>query len=415
MHATLNSTALRPEQPLLPEEREQGPCPPLSVSPRPGGRMPARGGNIETPPWGEWAGAREHFEALLDRCVVLGASDLHLSVGHPPWYRVDGRLRPAEEAPLSAARILAMAEAVMSEQQRREFAAQWTADLGHSTAGGRRFRLNCYQELGRPVIAARYLDQTIFSLEELGLPERLRDLAYLRSGLVLITGTTGSGKSSTLAVLLDEINRNRDCHILTVEDPVEFIHHSQRSLVHHREVGRDVSSFAAAVRAAMREDPDVIMVGEMRDQETMQASIIAAETGHLVFSTLHTGEAVGAIERFIGCFSGEEQGVARHRISMVLRAVVAQRLAPRASGTGRVPVVELLMVNTAAINLIQGAKTRQLYSMMESGSRDGMWTLDQELARLVKNAMIDQALAMELCNDKASLLKHLNVAGGERR
>lgn len=354
------------------------------------------------------------LEGLLRQCVELGASDMHLSSEKPVSYRVDGRLRPVGETVFSEAEVNAMTAAIMSKPQQQEFAGRWTVDLGYSSTGGQRFRINCYMELGRPAMAIRHLDQNILSLEELGLPSKLRELAYLKSGLVLVTGVTGSGKSSTLAVLLDEINRNRECHILTVEDPVEFVHVSHRSLVHHREVNRDVPSYAEAVRAAMREDPDVIMVGEMRDKETMQASITAAETGHLVFSTLHTGEAIGAIERFIGYFSGEEQAVARHRISMVLKAVIAQRLVPTVDGKGRAPVVEMLMVTTAAANLIQNSKTRQLYSMMESGAKDGMWTLDQELARLVKNGRISKDRALDLCNDKDGFKKHLTVAGGVR-
>jgi twitching motility protein PilT len=364
---------------------------------------------------GKAEGCIEQLDRLLRRCVKLGASDMHLSSNKPVSYRVDGKLRVFGETVYAAEAVAAMAESLMSEAQRREFAVHRTADLGHSSSEGERYRINCYFEMNKPAMAVRHLDQNILGLEELGLPLRLRELAYLKSGLVLVTGATGSGKSSTLAVLLDEINRNRECHILTVEDPVEFVHQSRKSLVHHREVHRDVPSYAEAVRAAMREDPDVIMVGEMRDQETMQASIIAAETGHLVFSTLHTGEAIGAIERFIGYFSGEEQGVARHRISMVLKAVIAQRLVPALDCKGRVPAVELLMVTTAAANLIQNSKTRQLYSMMESGARDGMWTLDQELARLVKNGKVAQEVALDLCNDKDGFKKHLTVAGGERR
>lgn len=361
------------------------------------------------------AAAAMALDGLLRLCVQLGGSDMHLSGDKPVSFRIDGRLQPHGDQVVSAEKVHAMAMAIMSETQRSEFATNWTADLGHSSSEGQRFRINCYMEMGRATMAVRHLDQNILGLEQLGLPSRLRELAYLKSGLVLVTGVTGSGKSSTLAVLLDEINRNRECHILTVEDPVEFVHESHRSLVHHREVHRDVPSYAEAVRAAMREDPDVIMVGEMRDLETMQASITAAETGHLVFSTLHTGEAIGAIERFIGYFTGEEQAVARHRIAMVLKAVVAQRLVPSLDGKGRVPVVELLMVTTAAANMIQNSKTRQLYSMMESGAKDGMWTLDQELARLVKNGKISKDRAIDLCNDKDGFKRHLSVAGGERR
>jgi twitching motility protein PilT len=358
---------------------------------------------------------RRRFEDLLKTCVELKASDMHLTSEKLVAFRVDGRLRSYGEDVLHTETVAAMAADIMTEQQQKEFCTRMTVDLGYSSAEGERFRVNCYREMGKPAMAVRHLDQSLLTLEELGLPARLKDLAYLKSGLVLVTGATGSGKSKTLAVLLDEINRNRECHILTVEDPVEFVHVSQKSLIHHREVHTDVLSFADAVRAALREDPDVIMVGEMRDLETMQASITAAETGHLVFSTLHTGEAVGAIERFIGNFSGEEQAVARHRISMVLRAVIAQRLVVAADGRGRLPAVELLMVNTAASNLIRTSKTKQLYSMMETGAKDGMWTLDQDLARLVKSNKISRDVALELCNDRAGFDKLVNAVVCEKR
>lgn len=355
--------------------------------------------------------ARESFERLLHSCVELGASDMHLTGEGQVHFRVNGRLSGQGGEVIGTESVAAMARAIMTEHQRHEFATRLTTDLGYSASDGERFRVNCYRELGKPALAVRHLDQRLLSLEEMGLPARLRELAYLKSGLVLVTGATGSGKSSTLAVLLDEINRNRDCHILTVEDPVEFVHASRRSLVHHREVHTDVPSYAEAVRAAMREDPDVIMVGEMRDLETMQASLAAAETGHLVFSTLHTGEAVGAIERFIGYFPGEEQSVARHRISMVLKAVVAQRLVLGAEGKKRLPAVELLMVNTAAANLIQSSKTRQLYSMMETGAKDGMWTLDQDLAGLVKTGRIARETALALCSNREGFDRLVSVAG----
>ena len=354
--------------------------------------------------------ADNRFADLLKTCVELGASDMHLSGGEPVRFRVNGQLRSHGAEAFSAETVAAMAGSIMTGQQQQVFATSQTVDLGYSAADGERFRVNCYREMGQPALAVRHLDQSLLSLEELGLPSRLRELAYLQSGLVLVTGATGSGKSSTLAVLLDEINRNRDCHILTVEDPVEFVHRNRRSLVHHREVHTDVPSYAEAVRAAMREDPDVIMVGEMRDLETMQASLAAAETGHLVFSTLHTGEAIGAIERFIGYFSGGEQAVARHRISMVLRAVIAQRLLIGVDGKRRLPAVEMLMVNTAVANLIQTSKTRQIYSMMETGAGQGMWTLDQDLARLVKSNRISREAALELCNNKEGFDRFVSVA-----
>ena len=359
--------------------------------------------------------ALERFESLLADCVRLGASDMHLTSNMPVCYRIDGRLCHHRDRSFSGEEIAAMGEVIFSPAQSQEYGKRFTVDLGYGSAIGERFRVNCYRELGRPAMAVRHLDQRMLGFEELGLPVRLRDLASLKSGLVLVTGATGSGKSSTLACLINEINQNRDCHILTVEDPVEFVHLSQKSLVHHREVHADVPSYAEAVRASLREDPDVIMVGEMRDLETMQASITAAETGHLVFSTLHTGEAVGAVERFIGHFSGPEQEVARHRIAMALRAVIAQRLLPKVEGGGRVPVVELLVVTTAVSNLIQSAKTRQIYSMMESGAKDGMWTLDQDLARLVKGNRITREAAMEHCSDMQGFDRLVYASRGDGR
>lgn len=354
----------------------------------------------------------EKFEELLAACVDLGASDMHLSSGEPVSYRVNGALKSIDKECFSREQVMSMADSILNENQQLEFGKKMTVDLGYSADSKERFRINCFMELGRPAMTVRHLDQNILTLDELGLPKHLRELAYLKSGLVLVTGATGSGKSSTLAVLIDEINRNRDCHILTVEDPVEFVHGNKRSVVHHREVGSDVPSFADAVRASLREDPDVIMVGEMRDLETMKASIIAAETGHLVFSTLHTGAAIGAVERFIGGFPGEEQDAARHRISMVLRAVIAQQLVVSQGGKGRVPAIELLMVNTAAENLIRASNTPQLYSLMETGSKDGMWTLDQDLARLVKEAKIKKETALERVLNKSTFEKLISMGGG---
>jgi twitching motility protein PilT len=355
------------------------------------------------------------WEGMLNACVELGASDMHLTGGAPLSYRVHGKLLRHGEDTFPADTVTAIAEHIMNDWQREEFDRRFTMDLGYSSAQGQRFRVNCYREMGRVALAVRHLDQRLLSFEELGLPVRLRDLARLKSGLVLVTGATGSGKSSTLAVLLNEINQTRDCHILTVEDPVEFVHISRKSLVHHREVRTDVPGYAEAMWSALREDPDVIMLGEMRDLETMKAAITAAETGHLVFSTLHTGEAVGAVERFIGHFSGEEQAVARHRIAMVLKAVIAQRLVLKRGGEGRLPAVELLVVNTAAANLIQSSKTRQLYSLMEAGARDGMWTLDQDLARLVKCGRISLEEALRICNDSAGFDKLVDAAVMEGR
>jgi twitching motility protein PilT len=353
---------------------------------------------------------KQQFDTLLATCVEKSGSDMHLTSDEPICYRIHGVLTTMDGTEFSAKDVQEMAQAIMSEKQLGDFLLNRSLDMGYFDPAGERFRINCYFSMDKPTMAVRHLDQNLLSLEELLLPSQLRGLASHHSGLVLVTGSTGSGKSSTLAVLLDEINKTRNCHILTIEDPVEFVHKNKKGIVHHREVHTDVPSYADAMRAALREDPDVIMVGEMRDLETMQAAITAAETGHLVFSTLHTGEAIGAIERFIGHFGGEEQSVARHRLGMVLKAVIAQRLVEKIDGKGRVPVVELLSVNTAVANMIQSSKTRQIYSMMESSGDGSMWTLDQDLAKLVKNNIITKDVALRTCNDRTGFDRLVNVA-----
>jgi twitching motility protein PilT len=322
-------------------------------------------------------------------------------------YRIHGELcaaphRVAGDAPTPAALIQGLLERIASTAQREELARRGHLDLGYSTPDGERFRLNVYQEMGRMALAARHLDQRLMTLEALGLPRELEALAGLRAGLVLLTGATGSGKSTTLAALLDRVNRTSARHILTIEDPVEFVHRPERSLIHHRELHSDVGSFADAVHASLREDPDVIMIGEMRDLETMRAALTAAETGHLVFSTLHTGEAIGCVERLVGSFPGGEQDVARHRVGMALRAVVAQRLVLSRGEAGRVAAAEVLMVNPAVANLIEQGKTRQIFSTMETSAAEGMRTMDQALAALVRNGKTRRDEALRHCRDLAN-------------
>ncbi len=348
------------------------------------------------------------FDLLLDECIRRGASDLHLTAGQSPCYREQGALVMSDKPPVSAALLTALINDICNPFQREHFEAHLSVDVGYSSEAGERFRLNAYRQLGRPAIAIRHLDQHMLSIDELRLPRSIGALASLKSGLVLICGATGSGKSTTLAALIDLINTQRTSHIITIEDPVEFIHESQKSLIHHREIGTDVNGFADAVRAAMREDPDVILVGEMRDLETVRAALTAAETGHLVLSTLHTGEAVGSIERLVGSFPGEEQTVARHRIAMALRAVVAQHLIPTASG-GRVPAVETLLINHAVANLIENNKSRQIYSVMETGSSSGMQTLDQALVQLVRNRLLSREDILPYCRDVEAVDKLLGV------
>jgi twitching motility protein PilT len=338
----------------------------------------------------------EHFLTLLDALSAANASDLHMAAGRRAHWRLHGELVACAEAVWRDADINLIADHLLDPLRRKLLETSGSADLGYSSPGGHRFRINIFRAMGRLALVARHLPERFSSLAELALPENLKDLAYLPSGLVLVTGVTGSGKSTTLATLIHEINRHSARHILTIEDPVEFVHSPCMSLISHRELGADTPDFALAVRAALREDPDVILVGELRDAETMRAALTAAETGHLVFSTLHTADAVGAAERFIGAFPGEEQEMARHRLSFVLKAVVAQQLLPRADQPGRIPAVEILRGTPAVMNLIASGRASQIYSAMESGAELGMQTYDQSLAELTRQGKVRYDTAKQL-------------------
>jgi len=331
------------------------------------------------------------FEDILQLADELSASDIHLSINCLPTFRISGELAPQDLfTVLTEENLLNMCSFICDERQHKHLMENHSVDLAFTSKKGLRYRINVYFELGTPAFAIRWLDGTFHSMSALRLPSQLNKLAQLKDGLVLVTGATGSGKSTTLASIINEINQHRACHILTIEDPVEFIHFNKKAMVHQREIGRDVSSFADAIRSAMREDPDVILLGEMRDTETMTAALMAAETGHLVFSTLHTNDAIGVIDRLVGAFSGEEQSGVRQQLSMVLRAVVTQTLLRPDNSPGRVPVNEILMVNAAVSNLIRNHKPEQIYSVMESGRSLGNQTYDFALAIRVKEKLISR-------------------------
>lgn len=337
------------------------------------------------------------FEAILNAADKQGASDIHLSDNCYPAFRMSGEISQQDDLMvLDKAMLEGLCKAVLSEKQYRKYIDHRSVDLAYSNNNGLRYRLNVYFERGCPAFSIRWLDGSFHSLEELRLPQQLFKLARLHDGLVLITGATGSGKSTTLASVINEINETRDCHILTIEDPVEFLHLNKRALIHQREVGSDVHCFADAIRAAMREDPDVILLGEMRDLETMEAALMAAETGHLVFSTLHTNDAVGVIDRLVGSFPGNQQEGVRQQLSMVLRAVVTQTLVRPDNASGRVPINEILMVNAAVSNLIRNHKPEQIYSVMETGRAQGNQTFDYALAVRVKEGLIPREQGMRL-------------------
>ncbi|MCG3117790.1 MAG: PilT/PilU family type 4a pilus ATPase [Candidatus Manganitrophus sp. SA1] len=354
---------------------------------------------------------KQAFEQLLKQCVEMGGSDLHLSAEITPVVRRNGRLEPLPVGPEQILPLEKMMKAIMNPRQRAVFEQEQTLDLAYSLPTRERFRIHLYRERGRMATAIRQLDNRLRSFEELSLPPQLKSLAELRDGLVLITGPTGSGKTTTLATQIHQINQTRRCHILTVEDPVEYLHQNIQSLVRQRELYTDVPTFAQAVRAALREDPDVILIGEMRDVETTRAAITAAETGHLVFSTLHTGDTVGALDRMIGLFPGSEQESIRHQLSMVLRAVVAQRLLPNRLGSGRLPAVEILRVTPAIAHLIRTGRPQQVYSAIETGSAYGMQTFEQSLAELIRHDLVAPEEARALARDWRTVEAYLRGRG----
>jgi twitching motility protein PilT len=352
------------------------------------------------------------FETLLEKMLAARASDLHLSVNCAPRLRVNGLLTRASDE-LSESTLQGFSEAILNHKQRQLLADNQSVDLGYTSQGSERFRINIYSQRGSLAFAIRWLDGKFRSFKELSLPKQIQKLTDLRHGLVLVTGATGSGKSTTLASLLHEINQQRACHILTLEDPIEFLHHDIKAMVHQRELSVDFSSFSHAIHDAMREDPDVILLGEMRDQATMRTALMAAETGHLVFSTLHTNEAIGVLDRIIANFSGQEQNGIRQQLSQVLRAVVTQTLVPTDDGTKRVPLNEVLIVNSAVANLIRNHKPEQIRSIMETGVAFGMQSFDRALVERVIDRSLSIASAERLARDSHMFKQQLTLMSAQ--
>ncbi len=329
------------------------------------------------------------MEALLREAAEKGASDLHLSSGEPPMLRVHGDLVRTEHPALTPDNVNALVNTVMNERQRAHFNDEHECDFACELPGKGRFRVNVFMHSRGPGAVLRTIPTEIPSLESLNMPPVLKELCTRERGLVLVTGPTGSGKSTTLAAMVDVINQTWDAHILTVEDPIEFVHPPKRCLVNQREVGPHTASFTNALRSALREDPDVILIGEMRDLETISLALTAAETGHLVFGTLHTSSAPKTIDRIIDVFPAGQQAQIRTMLSESLEAVVAQTLVKKKGGGGRVAACEILIGVPAVRNLIREAKLHQIPSMMQTGQRAGMQTLDMALADLVKRGMIE--------------------------
>lgn len=332
---------------------------------------------------------------LLQLMRDEGASDLHLSAYMAPALRVKGAMRFYACSPLRPDQVEQLLDEILSSRYKKLLDENHSADLGIELAGLGRFRVAVYFQRGVLCAAFRLLADGMPSFAELKLPESLAGLPGFRDGLVLITGSTGSGKSTTLATIVDEINRTSARTIITIEDPVEYMHASRKSVVFQRELHRDVGSFASAMRDALRSDPDVILVGEMRDLETIRTAITAAETGHLVFSTLHSRDATSTVNRMVGAFPAEEQGQIRQQLSTSLRAVVSQRLLPAQKGGGRVPAVEVMFVNNGIANLIRLGKDEMIYSAIETGLREGMQTMEQSLIYQVRNGAIDLETALQ--------------------
>jgi twitching motility protein PilT len=330
------------------------------------------------------------IDDLLERTVALGASDLHITVGSAPVVRVRGKLVAIEgTAELDGEATQALLYRILNTEQQKRLEIDKQIDLAHAVPGVARFRVNVYFQRETLGAAFRQIPQDIKSLEELGLPSSLHDLTRKPRGLVLVTGPTGSGKSTTLAALIDEINRTRAEHILTIEDPVEFVHRHKRCIVNQREIGVDATGFGQALRAALRQDPDVILVGEMRDLETIGTALTAAETGHLVFGTLHTQSAPSTIDRIIDVFPPAQQEQVRIMIANSLQSVVTQALLPTADGAGRVAALEILLPDDAVRNLIRQAKIEQVYSVMQTNTARGMQTMEQALADLALRRVVN--------------------------
>ena len=339
-----------------------------------------------------------HVNQILSKLVAARGSDLHLTSGRPPMIRVDGSLRALEDFDeLTASSVRDLVYEILSQKVRERFENNLELDTSHVVPGVGRFRLNVFQQRDAVGAVFRAIPFEIVSLEDLGLPPAVRQFADLPRGLVLCTGPTGSGKSTTLAALVDIINASKPLHIMSVEDPIEYLHHHRMAVVNQREVGEDTKGFAEALKHVLRQDPDVILIGEMRDLETISTALTAAETGHLVFATLHTQDAPQSIDRMIDVFPAHQQQQIRTQLATTIQGVVTQQLLPRASGTGRVVACEILVATPAIRNLVREGKTHQMYSAMQAGAKHGMVTMDQSLAHLVKRGVIAFDIAVERC------------------
>ncbi|MTV25538.1 PilT/PilU family type 4a pilus ATPase [Nitriliruptoraceae bacterium ZYF776] len=340
------------------------------------------------------------LDALLATLVARGGSDLHLTAGIPPAMRVNGDLLHLDDQPVCTSdELQKLLYAIMTQKQREAFENHLELDMSYAVPNLARFRVNVFQQRDSIGSVMRVIPFDIRPLEELGVPAQVANFAYLPRGFVLVTGPTGSGKSTTLASLIDLVNRNRPAHIMTVEDPIEFLHHHKRSVVNQREVGTDTHGFSAALKHVLRQDPDVILVGEMRDLETIQIALTAAETGHLVFGTLHTQDAPQTIDRVVDVFPPHQQEQIRVMLAGALQGVVCQTLLKTADGSGRTVACEVMTATSGVRNLIREGKTHQIYSAIQAGAQHGMIAMDQSLAELVKRGAVTYDAALEKANN----------------
>ncbi len=353
------------------------------------------------------------FAELLLEVVDRRASDLHLTAGAPPMVRVRGRLSAVDGFPeLTPTDTREIIYSILSNDQRQRLETNWQIDFGYQVPGRARFRVNAYFQRAALGAAFRLIPFEIAPLESLGLPPAVAEFANRPRGLVLVTGPTGSGKSTTLASLIDVINETREEHIMTIEDPIEFLHRHKKCIVNQRELGSDATSFAEALKAALRQDPDVILVGEMRDMETVSTAVTAAETGHLVFATLHTQDTPQTVDRIIDVFPAEQQGQIRMQLAVGLQGIVTQQLLPTADGSGRCVAAEVLVPTPGIRNLIREGKTHQIYSALQTGGAQGMQTMDAALAGLMRSGRITRQLAESRSTTPEELRRLSGMGGG---
>lgn len=345
--------------------------------------------------------------SILKQAIDSKASDLHITVASPPIMRVNGRLIRMNDQRLMPDDTKTLISQMMTPDQVRQFEDRGELDFSFSNPGLGRFRVNVYKQRGSYCMALRVVALKIPSMEVLKLPDVIKDLCMKRRGLILVTGPTGSGKSTTLAAMIDYMNHNRNEHIMTIEDPIEYLHKHDQSIINQREIGHDSESFANALRASLRQDPDVILVGEMRDLETIQTAITAAETGHLVLSTLHTIGAAKTVDRIIDVFPPHQQQQIRVQLASVMEAVISQQILPKADGSGRVAAFETMIANSAIRNLIREGKTHQMQTVIQTGSKLGMQTMDNSLINLYKQRVIDAKTLKKFAVDPDAIERQL--------